>query len=161
MDASFYPALKTYILSQPDLSVLTSGPGTDYGKIATLLNANASPQTLAWKNRMTPQEVDAASPWANFDSITQAGKRDSFLHAFLKYDRDFTSNPVRKWVTDVWGNATAGSDAEKILQAATENAKRVEVALGGNTKTTGTVTALARNYVGQVELSDIATIFNV
>lgn len=68
--------------------------------------------------------------------------------------RDFSRNKTRKWITDIWGNATAGSSAEAIMQAATENATVAQVALGGTTKTTGTVTALDRAYAGQVSQED-------
>ena len=151
--------LKAYILSQQDLSPLTSGPGTDYAAIANALNANASPQTLAWRTAVPPTDSDDAPSYATFDSIA-AGKRDSWGF-FLAFPRNYTRNKVRAWVTDVGGNATAGSNAEAILRAATVKATRAEVALGGGTKTTGTVSALDRNWEGTISISDIGDMFNV
>ena len=150
--------LKAYILSQPDLAPISSGPATDYAQIATLLNANAAPETLAWMTAVEPAVIDDAPNYANFDTI-QAGKRDSWGF-MLARSRDFTRNKTRKWVTDIWGNATAGSDAEAILLAATEKASRAEVAFGGATKTTGTVTALDRVWQGEVSITDVNQAMN-
>lgn len=151
--------LKAYILNQPDLAPLTSGPGTDYAGIADALNANANPVTLAWRTAVPPTDSDDAPSYTSFDTIA-AGKRDSWGF-FLAFPRDFTRNKVRTWVTDVWGNATAGSNAEAILQAGTVKATRAEVALGGNTRTTGTVSALSRNWEGTLSIADIGDMFNV
>jgi hypothetical protein len=69
--------------------------------------------------------------------------------------RDFNRNKVRKWITDIWGNATAASNAEAILLAGTEKASRAEVVFGGATKTTGTVAALDRAWIGDVQITDV------
>lgn len=147
-------ALKAYILSQPDLAPISSGPGTDYAQIAALLNANASPVTLAWMTAVPANDSDDAPDYSTYDALA-AGKRDSW-GLFLRRDtRDFTRNKVRKWITDVWGNATANSNAEAILLAGTEKASRAEVAFGGNTKTTGTVSALYRAWQGKISITDV------
>ncbi len=151
--------LKAYIMADPVLAPLTSGAGTDYGLIATTLDAYATPTVLAWMTNVPAVVSDDAPSYSTFDSIV-AGKRDSWGF-FLANPRDFTRNKVRSWITDVWGAATASSNSEAILQAGTEKARVVEVALGGATKTTGTVTALARNYVGGISLTDVAGMFNV
>lgn len=150
-------ALKAYVLSVPALAAMTSGPGTDYGAIAAALSAPASPVTKAWLTQVTPDQMDDAPDYSTFDSIV-AGKRDSWGFLIAR-NRDFTRNKTRKWVTDIWGNATAGSNSESILQAGTENAKVAEVAIGGNSKTTGTVTALARDFIGSVSINDVADMF--
>lgn len=156
--AAFGSTIKAAILADPVLAPLASGPGTDYDAIAKALSAVASPEVLAWKTAVTPEDTDGATPWDQFDSIAQAGKRDSFLHAFLRYPRNYARNATRKWVTDVWGNATAGSNAEKILTAAREPALRVEVIVGGATKTTNNVSALDRNYQGGVAVNEVGAI---
>lgn len=158
MNAAQLATVKAYILADPTLSPMTSGPGADYQYLATYLDANADPVVLAWKTDMPPTDSDDAPDYATFDSIAQ-GKRESWGF-FLAFPRNFSRNKVRKWVTDIWGNATAGSNAEAILQAATEPAKRVQVVIGGNTKTTGTVTALDRTYTGGISISDISSMFN-
>lgn len=152
--------LKAYILTQPDLAPLTSGPGTDYNAIANLLKLDASPTTLAWRNSVQPVEIDSTTPWPSFDSLAQ-GKRDSWVHAFLRFPRDFSLNATRKWVTDTWGAASSGSNAEAILLGcAVENASRAEVAIGGTVRTTNAVSALDRKFVGDVSLGEIAGMFN-
>lgn len=150
--------VKAYVLADQVLAPYTSGPGTDYGFIANALAAYASPPVLAWKTSVPAVVSDDAPSYSTFDSIA-AGKRDSWGF-FLAQTRDFTRKKVRDWVVDVWGAATAGSNAEKILQAATEDMRVVEVVLGGTDKTTGTVTAKDRTYVGSIDLTEVASIFN-
>jgi len=150
--------LKTYILTQSDLIPLTSGPTTDRALLTEKLNANANPNVLAWRTSVAPEEMDEAADYTVFDSIS-AGKRDSWGF-MIAFPRNFTRNKIRKWVTDVWGNATVNSAAESILQAATEKASRAENALGGNSVTVGTVTAIKRNWEGDVTIQDIAEMFN-
>lgn len=151
--------LKAYIIADPALGPKTSGVNTDYQGIAEAMSAPASPVQLAWVTNATSDASDDAPDYSTYDSLV-AGKRDSW-NLFLRTSRNFTRNKVRKWVTDVWGNATANSNAEAILQSATVNAKRIEVVLGGTLKTTGTVAALDRNYVGSMDLAHVADIFNV
>lgn len=150
--------VKAYVLADPVLAPHTSGPETDYGLIANALAEYASPPVLAWRTSVPAVVSDDAPSYSTFDSIA-AGKRDSWGF-FLAQTRDFTRKKVRDWVVDVWGSATAGSNAEKILQAATENMRVVEVVLGGTDKTTGTVTAKDRAYVGSIDLTEVASIFN-
>lgn len=141
--------LKTAIQTEP--AVATDLANGNYQNIANYFNASAG--SLAWRKNVSPQEADEAPNYSTFDSIL-AGKRESWGF-FLAFTRDFSRNKVRNWITDVWGNATAGSNAESILQAGTENATRAEVLFGGNNKTTGTVTALDRSWSGQITANDI------
>ena len=150
--------LKTYILADQVLAPLTSGPGTDYGAIVAALNSDVSPTQLAWRANVPIQEIDEAADYTVFDAVV-AGKRDSWGF-FLGFPRDFTRAKVRTWVTDVWGPAILNSSAEKVLTAATKKSSRAEFALGGVSKTTGTVTAFNRNWIGDVNINDIAEIFN-
>lgn len=122
------------------------------------LNADAPGPVKAWIT-LSPQDIDQACDFSAFDTIV-AGKRDSWGY-FLRFNRDFSVAKVRKWVTDVWGNATSGSVAEAILIAATRNANRIENILGGSSKTTGTVTALALNLVGPCDQEDCAKLVNM
>lgn len=115
---------------------------------------NTKSNTDAWKVSMQAQELDEASDYSSFDSVV-AGKRDAW-DLFLRYaPRDMNKSKNRKVVTDVWGNATAGSIAEYILQAATEKATRGELVFGSTSATTGTVTAIKRNFVGTLFNQDI------
>ena len=150
--------LKAYIAGQADLLPLTAGLTTDRVALVDKLNANADPAAMAWRSSVSPADMDEAADYTVFDAIN-AGKRDSWGF-MITFARDFNRIKVRKWVTDVWGNATAGSAAESILTAATEKASRAEVALGGTTATTGTVTALKRSFEGEITIQDIADMYN-
>lgn len=146
--------LKAYIIAQGDLSPLASGATTDYVALCDALNAPANPVVKAWKISAAPVDIDEASNWTSFDALS-AGKRDSWRF-FLDRSRDFTRAKIRSWVADVWGNATAGSAAEKILEAGTRNATRAEASgIGGTLKTTGTVSALDLVWEGSVNISHI------
>lgn len=123
-------------------------------------NAAASPVQAAWRIAVPPNDLDDAADYTTFDGLTQ-GKRDEWS-IFLRYaPRDMSRNAKRKVVTDVWGNATAGSVAEAVLQASTENATNAQVALGGTTATTGTVTALRRSFSGLVDQTDANKLVNL
>lgn len=129
------------------------------GDTITLLAwCNGSAGSLAWRTNVQPQESDEAANYSSYDTLS-AGKRDSWS-IFLGFARNFGRNKVRAWVTDVWGNATATSVAESILQAGTEAATRAQVALGGTTKSTGTVSALDRGFTGQVDQDDANWLVN-
>ncbi len=150
--------IKAYVLADPTLLPLTSGPGTDYGVIANTLSAYTNPTAMAWMTSVPAVVSDDAPSYSTFDNIV-AGKRDSWGF-FLAQTRDFTRKKTRDWIVDVWGAALAASNAEAILLAGTEKMRVIEVVLGGTDKTTGTVTAKTRNYAGSIDLTEIALIFN-
>jgi len=96
--------------------------------------------------------ADEATPWTSFDTLdtqAQGGKKLSWIQ-FFNYPRNAAKGPIRKWVTDIWGNATAGSNGEAILLAFTENATVAQNAIGGTVRATNNVSALDRNYTDQV-----------
>jgi len=131
----------------------------EYSQIAEKLSSAANPVVKAWHTAVAPVDMDDAPDYTSFDAIS-AGKRDSWGF-LLARPRDFNRGKVRKWITDVWGNATAGSNAEAILQAGLVNATAAEVAIGGTTKTTGTVSGLDRNYIGGVTVQEVNGMFSV
>lgn len=116
------------------------------------LNGAAVPNVLSWRASVAPQELDEAANYTAFDSLT-AGKRAAWP-LLLGYPRDMRKNKNRSAVTDIWGAATAGSVAESILQASTVLATNTQVALGGTSKTTGTVTATDFSYTGPTNQLD-------
>lgn len=122
------------------------------------LNGERTPQALAWRTDVQPREADEAANYQTFDSLT-AGKRDSWA-LFLAYPRDFTRARVRGWVVDVWGAATAGSVSEAILQAGTVPLTNAQHAVGGTSRTTGTVTALDRAFAGTATEADAQWLIN-
>lgn len=145
--------LKAAILAETDPTFVSYRNAGATGAMADWYNDPISPAQKAWITNQPSMDSDDAPNYANFDAIA-AGKRDSWGF-FLASPRNFTRNKVRKWVTDVWGNATAGSDAEAILLAATRYAQRGEIVFGGAPKTTGTVSALDLTYVGDISNNDI------
>lgn len=130
------------------------------GDVTGLLNwLNGASATVAWRAAAEARTLDEGAAYATFDSIA-AGKRDAW-DIFLRYaPRDMGKNKNRALVTDVWGNATAGSVAESVLQAATETATRAQAAIGGTSKSTGTVTGLDRTWAGTVSEADVQWIIN-
>ena len=142
--------LKAAIIADP-----TAGPirasGDTYSLVAW---CNAASTTLAWRSAVPPQESDEAATYTSYDSLVQ-GKRDSW-QIFLMFPRNFTKGKIRSWITDVWGNATASSVAEAVLQAGTAFATNAEAVFGGTQKTTGTVVAIQRTWEGMVSMSDAA-----
>lgn len=123
------------------------------GNVVGLMDwCNANSGSKRWLPAADPLSVEEAPSYTSYDSLTQ-GKRDSWM-VFLRNARDFGRNKVRSWVTDIWGNATAGSNAEAVLQAGTVNATNAQVALGGQSKTTGTVAAVDTSFEGDVNERD-------
>lgn len=123
------------------------------GNVVGLMDwCNANSGQKRWLPAADPLSVEEAPSYTSYDSLMQ-GKRDSWM-VFLRNARDFGRNKVRSWVVDIWGNATAGSNAESILQAGTANATNAQVALGGQSKTTGTVAAVDTSFEGDVDERD-------
>ena len=108
------------------------------------LNGARSPATLAWFTAAPQSAVRQAPSYTTYDSLV-AGKRDSWV-LFLADAQDFTKGRTRNWVVDVWGAATASSNAEAVLLAGTFNATNLQNALGGTARVTGTVSALDLTY---------------
>lgn len=119
------------------------------GNLAGLLAwCNAASGTLAWLSATPTSAAEEAPTYTTYDSLAQ-GKRDSWV-MFLRSARDFGKNKIRNWIVDVWGNATAGSNSEAVLLAGTVAATNAQLVFGGPSRTTGTVTAIARAWEGTV-----------
>lgn len=145
-----YLDLAAAIIADPNLVVFRT-EGNDGGIVDYY---NALTTTNAWSTNVSSRTLDEGADYATFDSVV-AGKRDAWA-LFLQYaPRDLSKNKNRKTVTDVWGNATAGSAAEAILNACTRKATRAEVLFGGATASTGTVSALKLNWEGRITNDDV------
>lgn len=121
--------------------------------LSLLLSAPATPAVKAWRTVVPAVDLDDAATYTTYDGKTQ-GKRDEWSILLQYAPRDMAKSKNRAVVTDVWGNATNGSIAETILLACTENANVAEVAIGGSTAGTGTVSALQRDFIGSVSQTD-------
>ena len=157
MDAQQLQTLKAAILAETDPTFVEARTNGQTPLMTAFYNGLASPAVKAWRTAVPPEESDEATPWANFDTITIAAKRDSYLHAFMRYPRDYSRLAVRKWITDVWGNATVGSNAATILtDAGLRSITRAEAVLGGSaTATTNSVSAIKLAWVGPLTDADI------
>jgi hypothetical protein len=130
---------------------------------AALLNARDTVGLLAWCNTVTTTrrwlsaapvlEIEEAPVYTGYGQMDQ-GARDSWT-LFLRNPRDFGRNKVRQWITAIWGSATAGSNAEAIFLAGSVFATNAQVALGGTSRNTGTVTALANAYEGLIDSGEV------
>lgn len=150
--------LKTAILNETDPTFVEYRSGGATGLMAGWFNQTATPEVLAWKTA-TVKEADEAPSYTTYDSLTQ-GKRDSW-ERFLAFDRDFSRQKVRRWVTDIWGSATANSNSEAILQAGTRPITRGENVLGGSASATeGTVTARRLTWEGTITNEDVVLAVN-
>lgn len=148
-------SLKAAISAETDSTFVLYRTNGQTTLMAAWFNGRKTPIAKAWNSAVEQITSDEVTPWPSFDSLT-AGKRDSWRQ-FFAFPRDFSKLAVRKWVTDVWGAATAASNAETILQAGLRNITRAESVLGGSaTATTGTVTALRLDWEGDISDSDIS-----
>lgn len=133
----------------------TAGPIRTNGDVTGLLAwCNTPTAALAWAVAVPSLAVEEAPSYTTYDSLAQ-GKRDSWA-LLLNNPRNFAKNKIRAWVVDVWGNATAGSNSESVLQAGTEGVTNAQAAIGGSSKTTGTVTALDRAFPDAVSFDECA-----
>ena len=149
--------LKTFVNASVDANIVAARTGGNTFLLAQLLSAPNVPATSAWRNNVPAKDLDTAVTYTTYDALT-AGKRDEWS-IFLTYaPRDMSFGKNRNVVTDVWGAATAASISEAALLASVEPANVAEVALGGSTVATGTVSALKRNFVGAITQSDCVAI---
>lgn len=150
-------ALKAGIQAETNAAFVGYRNAGQTGLMAEWLNDIKTPTANAWRTAVPPQDIDEATPWTRFDTLA-ASKRESWNIGFLRYGRDFSKQTIRRWVTDVWGSATANSDAESILTGAgLRPITRAEAILGGTTTaTTGTVTALKLSWEGPLSDYDIS-----
>lgn len=148
--------LKAAILAETDPTFVGYRTNGQTTMMRDWLNVAKTPATKCWCTSVLPQNSDEATPWTAFDALS-AGKRESWVQ-FMVYSRSFAKASVRKWVTDIWGNATAGSNAEQIFNdAGLRNITRAEAILGGNTTaTTNNVSAIKLEWEGPLSDSDIS-----
>lgn len=144
--------LRAFVTASVDAAIVAARTAGNTVDLAVALNATAAGPVKAWNPNVTPRLADEATPWAKFDTLdsqAQGGKKLSWM-SFFNYARDASRGPMRRWVTDVWGAATASSDAESILTAFLIDATVAQAAIGGNVATTGTVAALNLRYTDSV-----------
>lgn len=131
-------------------SPFMQAPGNSAGLQAWL---NTSTGGNAWGVAVDAQTSDEAPTYTTYDALS-AGKRDSWVRFLAAESRNYSKKKVQDWIVDIWGAATANSNAEKILQAAIEPLTNGQSIIGGTTRTTGTVSGLDRTYYGLVSATE-------
>lgn len=145
-----------HIRANTDPVVVAARAIRDDGTIAAWYNTAGN--TDAWRVVVSGADTFEATPITQFDGLT-AGKRDAWR---LMVDQsqvmplDFSKVKVRNAVVDIW----AAPQATTILTGATEKALRVEEIFGGPSQATGGVTAIRRNYVGAVTVTEVSIVLN-
>ena len=153
--------LKAAVLAETDPEFVGYRTSGATGAMANWYNVTAAPAVKAWRTSVPPEDSDESTPWPAFDALS-AGKRESWNIAFMRFARDYSRGPVRKWITDVWGNASVDSNAASILLAGQRSITRGEAVLGGNTQaSTNTVSALKLAWEGTVRNEDIVQAINL
>ena len=155
--------LKTYILADPVLAPLTSGPGTDYGAIADALNVNASPAFVVWRTSVTREEIqnDDAFNWAQVDNLTSGSKYR--IWDWMFGNSTGTINPskanIRAGIAATWvGTAALLAVQAVVLARCKRNATRLEKLFATGVGSDASPGLLV--FEGAIDLSHIASIFN-
>lgn len=116
---------------------------------------NALTATAAWVSNMLGSELFELTDVAKFDNLN-AGQRDAWRLMLDFAPVDFTRQKVRKATQDVWGN----TDSIPVLEGCRRLATKAELALGGSSATTNTVTALKLNWEGLLTANDVSYSLN-
>ena len=146
-------ALAAHIRANQDAAVVAALAIRNDVELARLYNlASASD---AWKVAMSGRDLFEATDVTKFDGLT-AGKRDAWRLLLNFAPVDMTRQKNRKAAQDVWGN----SDSVAVLQACIRKATVAEAALGGNSATTNTVSALKLNWEGTLSTDDVSYALN-
>ena len=146
-------ALAAHIRASQSAEVVAALAIRNDVELARLYNlASASD---AWKVAMSGRDLFEATDVTKFDGLT-AGKRDAWRLLLNFAPVDMTRQKNRKAAQDVWGN----SDSVAVLQACIRKATVAEAALGGNSATTNTVSALKLNWEGTLSTDDVSYALN-
>jgi hypothetical protein len=155
--------LKAAILADANPAVVAALAIRNDTELARLYNLPAAPAVAAWLKAATGQQIFEATNITQFDSVS-AGKRDVWKLLIERADLrpiDFGRNQIRNAVIDVWSAQTL-TQRNAICNGLTESATVAEVALGGTVRFSETngVSALDRNFAGQVTIDDIGSALN-
>lgn len=141
------------INAETNPGLVTCRQARDDGCIAAWYNVATA--TKAWREQVSGKEVFEAMNLTNYDGLT-AGKRDAWSLMIGFAPLDFTRNKIRAAVNDIW----SATDRDVILNAATEFASRFEMLFGGNSATTGGVTAIKRALSHVLTINDVSATLN-
>jgi len=150
--------LKAAMLAVPEMAAAIAAQDT-----YTLLQwSNANSATAAWRSTVEGSEIYDAHKPKEYQARS-GGERGGFDLMVLKpFPSDFTVAKVRNGVAAIFSGTTNSSCRTDIFAAGQELASNAEVAIGGAQASVGgtadmaeTITALKRNWEGDVEQADI------
>ena len=153
--------LKAAILADTDPAVVAALAIRNDTELARLYNLDAPGPVKAWLKRADKLAIFDAMNVNLYDNVA-AGKRaawEMLMDIASVRPIDFGQQNKRNAVTDVWSAQTV-AQRQAILNGLTENATKAEVALGGQNRTTESITALDRNFEGDVTIADIGAALN-
>lgn len=140
--------LATHIRASTDPAVVAALAIRNDVLLAELYNAATA--TDAWRSTMAAADLFDATDVTKFDGLS-AGKREAWRLMLDFAPVDMSKVKTRKAAQDVWGN----TDSIPVLEACRRKATQAEVALGGESKTTNTVTALKLEWEGTLSYTDV------
>jgi hypothetical protein len=156
-NAGLTPSQKSTFLAainaETNQGLVTCRQARDDGCIATFYNAATA--TKAWREAVSGREVFEAMNLTNYDGLT-AGKRDAWSLMLTFSPLDFTRGKIRAAVNDIW----SATDRDAILNATTEFSSKFEMLFGGNSFTTGGVTAIRRTLPYVLTIDDVSATLN-
>lgn len=146
--------IKAAILAETNPQFVAYRTAGQTGLMAEWLNGDST--TDAWLASADSRTLFEAMDITKYDALT-AGKRDAWALMLAYAPINLGRNKLRKAIPDVWGTA----DAVPILTALREKARRIEVILGGATKSEQGVSGLDRNFVGLISDADVVAAVNL
>jgi hypothetical protein len=141
------------IRANTDAAVVSALAARNDSAIADWYNQVST--TKAWKTSVSREELFDNMNLTSYDGLS-AGKRDAWRILLDFAPIDPTRDKVRAAIVDVWPTA----DETVMLNACAEYALKVEVLFGGTSATSGTVTAIKRNYVGATQAAEVSHVLN-
>lgn len=145
--------LKAALLASTDPVVQAAVAALNMEGLAVWCNQKSNVD--AWATSVSRNTLFEAMNIANYDNLT-AGKRISWQLVLDCAPVDASRNKLRKGITDIWSAA----DADVILTDCLEKANNGEVLIGGNNATSGSVTGLKRDYVGNFSADILSQVWN-
>ena len=155
--------LKAYILADPVLGPLTSGPGTDYGLIAQTLSANAAPAFIVWRTSITRDEIqnDDAFNWTLVDNLSTNSKYRIWEWMFDNSGQAINPSKanIRAGISATWiGTGALVAVATMTLNKCKRSANVVEKLFATGTGSDAVPAVMV--FEGAIDLGHIAEMFN-
>jgi hypothetical protein len=150
-------ALKAALAAETDAGVVAALAGRNDVFLHQWCNGVSG--TDAWRAAAGVAELFDAINLTRFDALTDrksAAWVELRVYASVK-PINFGQNTKRNAIIDIWGV----TDGAVVLSKLLEKARRVEVYLGGTSRTTEGVTGLDRDFYGQVTLNEVSEALNL